>query len=498
MVQTSYFNPISQFEQDFSVPVGINKYRAPYPFNDARLGVSFEQYKEQTERYQSVVIRQVSESTAQSKRFYGLLSNPKVSVAEIMQRNCQIDPTFLQDKDVICIGDSTSFNMKTQKNTVKNYNKFGVLNDGKTVGFNAHASLALDASNGTVIGLTDALIWNRPKDRTNFKTDTKQDLESYKWHLGAQNSHKVLSAAQSVNFVFDREADDYDLMKYITQTLADDLTVRLKVDRKVLYKGGICKVSECLNDLSVALVYQFTLRALNHYSWTSGKRIRRKERLVNARIKYTRVNICKPGYISKKARLNLETNLATLEFTIIEVTEDAINVPDGEKPVHWMIWTSKNVLNIEEALHIIQIYQWRWTIEQLFRTMKKEGFKQESTELGDADAIMKQTAMTFNAATKVMQLVNARDKEETPPIETVFNKQEQEVLHKVNERLEGRTEKLKNPHLPNHLSYAAWIIGRLGGWKGYKSQRPAGPLTMKRGLDKFYNLVEGYAFANSG
>jgi len=494
MVQTSYFNPISQFERDFNTPVGINKYRIPHAFTDARLGVSFEQYKEQTERYQSVVIRQVAESTAQSKRFYGLLNNPKVSVAEIMRRNCQIDPALLQYKEVICIGDSTSFNMKAQKNTVKNYDKFGVLNDGKTAGFNAHASLALDASDGTVIGLTDALIWNRPKERANFKTETKQDLESYKWHLGAQNSHRVLSAAQSVNFVFDREADDYDLMQYITQTLENDLTVRLKTDRKILHEGKIRKVSECLNDLSVALVYQFTLRALNHYSWTSGKRIKRKERIVNAKIKYTRVNICKPGYISKKAGLNIET----LEFTIIEVTEEPSNLPDGEKPLNWMIWTSKDIQSVEEALQIIQIYQWRWTIEQLFRTMKKEGFKQESTELGDADAIMKQTAITFNAAAKVMQLVNARDKEETPPIETVFEEQEQEVLHKINERLEGKTEKLKNPHSPDCLSYAAWIIGRLGGWKGYKSQRPAGPLTMKRGLDKFYNLVEGYALGSSG
>jgi len=65
-------------------------------------------------------------------------------------------------------------------------------------------------------------------------------------------------------------------------------------------------------------------------------------------------------------------------------------------------------------------------------------------------------------------------------------------LQKVNERLEGKTEKQKNPFPSNKLNWAAWIIARLGGWKGYKSQKPPGPITMKTGLDKFQNIFQGY------
>jgi hypothetical protein len=34
-------------------------------------------------------------------------------------------------------------------------------------------------------------------------------------------------------------------------------------------------------------------------------------------------------------------------------------------------------------------------------------------------------------------------------------------------KLEGKTEKQKNPHARGTLARAAWVIDRLGGWSGY-------------------------------
>ena len=63
--------------------------------------------------------------------------------------------------------------------------------------------------------------------------------------------------------------------------------------------------------------------------------------------------------------------------------------------------------------------------------------------------------------------------------------------------MEGKTEKQKNQLPRNQLSWAAWVIARLGGWKGYQSQPPPGPITMKRGLDKFATLLEAYRLFNT-
>ena len=62
------------------------------------------------------------------------------------------------------------------------------------------------------------------------------------------------------------------------------------------------------------------------------------------------------------------------------------------------------------------------------------------------------------------------------------------------EKLEGNTQKQKNPHDPNSLAFATWVIARLGGWRGLKSQRPLGIKTISKGLLKFYNLKSAISF----
>ena len=59
-------------------------------------------------------------------------------------------------------------------------------------------------------------------------------------------------------------------------------------------------------------------------------------------------------------------------------------------------------------------------------------------------------------------------------------------------KLEGNTQKQKNPYKKSSLRYATWIIARLGGWKGYASERKPGITTLWVGLEKFYDTLNGY------
>jgi hypothetical protein len=61
--------------------------------------------------------------------------------------------------------------------------------------------------------------------------------------------------------------------------------------------------------------------------------------------------------------------------------------------------------------------------------------------------------------------------------------------------LEGKTEKQKNPFPINSLRYTTWIIARLGGWKGYASERKPGITTLWIGLEKFYDVFDGFLMA---
>ena len=66
------------------------------------------------------------------------------------------------------------------------------------------------------------------------------------------------------------------------------------------------------------------------------------------------------------------------------------------------------------------------------------------------------------------------------------------ILQMIGKKMEGETEKQKNSANVNTLKWATWVIARMGGWKGYASQRKPGPIVLQKGLAKFYNIYEGW------
>jgi len=83
------------------------------------------------------------------------------------------------------------------------------------------------------------------------------------------------------------------------------------------------------------------------------------------------------------------------------------------------------------------------------------------------------------AAVRIMQIVIGRNGQS---VVDAIDLAHERALTALNNRLEGRTETLKNPHPQASLAWFAWIVGRLGGWSGYMSRgyKPAGPKTIPR------------------
>ena len=462
--------------------------RTRQPFNDKRRHATWRKLVERLSQNGSCVIQQLSNSRAECEQFYRFLRNKQIQLAELIQMSCQVKAELLADRHVLVLGDTTSYNLKSHMGRIQDGEQVGVLEDNKTPGFMCHVHLAVDAQSSNVLGLSDVLLWNRPKSQGKSLPSYMlkvEDKETYKWFLGIENATGVLKQAAKRTFVLDRDADNYDLFSFLCAKQDDHFVIRSRHDRQVRYQNEEQSMSSSLAQSSSLGTYTLDLPALDHYSSTSGKRVKRQARQATLEVRAIPVKVLPPLTTGHPGG-------DPLTLYLVQAQEINVAANSEDEPICWRLITSHPVLSFEQAQLIIRFYCNRWIIEQLFRTSKSEGFDIESTELETFQAIQGQTVMVLHAAAKVLQLVYARHNEQAQPIEEVFDHQECAVLNMLNAQLEGPTDKQKNPYPKSQTSWATWIIARLGGWKGYSSQRPPGPITIKIGLDKFYIFLNAF------
>lgn len=423
-------------------------------------------------------IHGITFSEAEQKGAYRFLANEKVE-EQILIDVCKERSGYLcEGKDVLVPLDTSEINMDDHRKRLQPGSGIGVTGNNEDLGFFIHASLVLDAATETALGFSDIQLWHREEDREqrNYKNLPIEEKESYKWIKACQESKKHLSKAASITFIQDREGDIYEQFACVPDERTH-LIIRSRDNRKL--HGGM-KLHEYLACQPLAGSYSIKLI----------KDIRKgiESRTAHLEVRFCKVSIVKPKLIKK---LEIADKI---ELYAVEVRE--VNGPKSDA-VLWRILTTHVISSYDEAISIVNRYRQRWYIEQLFRLLKNKGFKIESSELETGWAIRKLTVMILNSALRVMQLLLAYNNGESQPIEQVFNKEEIKCLEQINETLQGDTEKATNKNNRHLLSWATWIIARLGGWKNYNSKRPPGPIILKKGLDKFNAMFQGWTLARS-
>src|SRR5476651_1634303 len=154
-------------------------------------------------------------------------------------------------------------------------------------------------------------------------------------------------------------------------------------------------------------------------------------------MRYGEVEICRPRderdrSLPKAVRLRL-----------IDVRE--VNPPEGVEPLHWRLLTTHDVAEAEKAWQIVDWYQARWVIEQLFRVMKSQGLQLEDSQLASAERLVKLAAVATKAACVDIQLTQGRDGSDQMPASNAFTELEIDTLAALGPTLQGKTERQQNP-----------------------------------------------------
>lgn len=165
----------------------------------------------------------------------------------------------------------------------------------------------------------------------------------------------------------------------------------------------------------------------------------------------------------------------------------------GEDSICWRLLTTLRVESIEMAKACIEWYSWRWTIEEVFKILKKEGYNIEASELEYASSVKKLSILIMEVVIKLFLMrLSYAEPELDLTADSCFTVQEQEFLELQIDRLEGKTEKQKNPYPTKSLKRCVWAIARLGGWKGYESKRHPGITTLWIGMKYFKASMQGW------
>jgi Transposase DDE domain len=416
-----------------------------------------------------VCLRRLSKGDrALEVRFNRFLGNAKVTAERIIESWSESTVAAVAGRHVLAIQDTSEIHFNT---TPQRRRGLGEIGKGNNHGVLLHPMLAVDADNGTCLGLLSGELWTREGRRT-VSHDLRElsDKESQRWISNAVAAKPLLVGATMVTLLGDRESDIFAFYASAAEQHYYVIS-RSMHDRKLTDSAGLYETSNAM-----AKVEQRTILLL--------ARAQRPARLAHLELRFGAVELARPQ--AKSLRYLPES----LPLAVVDVRE--VNAGPGVEPLHWRLLTSHQVATADDAWRIVEWYKQRWIIEQFFRVLKTQGFRLEDSQIGTADRLLKLVAIAAKAAVITIQLLQARDGGEQPA-HIAFNASEVAALTALNQQLEARSKRLKNPHPPHHLAWAAWIIGRLGGWDGYQSSKAPGPITFKNGLEYFHAVAAGWS-----
>jgi hypothetical protein len=426
---------------------------------------------------QNSSIRRSTNTRAEQKGTYRFLENEKVTEEELIESCCERTSELCKDRHVLVLNDTSEINLQRHSGRIQPGKGVGLVGNNQDIGFFAHLGLVVDINAYQAIGFSSMDLWHRSSDKgtkesREYSKLPVEEKESFKWIKCASDSKTVLKDAASVTVVGDRESDMYELFIDAKQQGVGVLA-RNRIDRKTS-EGS--KLYETLNNTGVCGSYEIEV------SGDGRKRTKKRKAILS--VKFSEVFIQKPK--NKK-----DGRLKEVKVWIVEAKEGR-----RTDPICWRLLTTHAITSYEQAVQMVEWYQMRWFIEQVFRLLKNKGFQIEDSQLENGWALRKLTILLLQSVLRVMQMLIAYNSTtEEEDIGLVFSEQEVDCLVKLNKRYEGRTEKLKNPYKQTSIRWATWIMARVGGWSGYKSQRPPGPITLKNGLDKFNQIFIGWMMA---
>jgi len=415
----------------------------------------------------SLVIRKLGCDHAGEIAIHRVLSAASVTCGEMVATLAARTAAACTGRRIVAAQDTMEINFAGREERRRG---LGPAGDGLSAGFFIHPVVAIDSETEAVLGLLDARIWTRTDEfvATPARARALEDKESIRWLDGAVQAGTHLAQAASVVIVADREGDIY--AGFARRPASVDLIVRAAQDRALHGGASLFAAAAGWPELARTEVR------------VAPSRTGVRSRVATVALRAGPAVVCRPRHGHDPGAP------PQLKLTMVEARE-VDDAGDGQ-PLLWRLLTTLDVADAAGAADIVRLYRLRWRIEEIFRSLRADGMRLEDTQVQDAGRLLKLALVGLAAATRTMQLVDARDGSPRPATDVV----DASVLpaaEAIAPTLEGKTARQQKPHPRHSLAWLSWIIARLGGWNCY--YKPPGPKTMRAGWTQFAAMAAGFA-----
>jgi Transposase Tn5 dimerisation domain len=176
-------------------------------------------------------------------------------------------------------------------------------------------------------------------------------------------------------------------------------------------------------------------------------------------------------YIKTQYHNDLELNLVIVE--------------NKEEKLEWLLFTTKKVLNMSDALSILNTYKKRWIIERFHYTLKS-GFKIEEMIYNNHQALQKMISIYSITAVKVLRLTLASRIDPDRDCSIFVEDEDWKPLYIT-------IKKTKNlPKTPPTILEFTMMLARLGGFLNWQEKNPPGVVVLWRGNQRLEQIKKIY------
>jgi hypothetical protein len=404
----------------------------------------------------------IAQSPADMEGAYRFIRNDHIQASAIADAGFQVTAELATQHHLLLALEDTTTITYTHK-SIRNELGYSSKKTFKHAMF-AHSTLMFAPETKDIVGLIAQHRWIRTVKKEEPNKPYK-DKESYRWESASQQMSTLLgSHMQNVISVCDKEADAWEYLYY-----------KLTNQQRFVVRS---RHSRCIEDDHNHL-YEYTsgLQSAGKksiYIPQRGGKHPRKARTAIADITFTQVTLKVP---QKK-----EGEPSTVWYVGCAERDN----PDSD--LNWQLLTTEPVRSKEEALKIIEYYEYRWLVEEYHKVWKSEGTDIEELQLQSRDNMERMVTIMGFVATRLLQLKFANKQSEDMSCEKVLSPRAWKLLWL-------KREGTAFPQTTPNMKWAYENLARLGGWKDTKRTGQASNSVLWQGWFKLQAILEGYELA---